>query len=379
MVQSSLIFVGQRCKGRNYGQRRCCTPWNPCDEGEGDCDGRSDGGKHDADKGCKPGLVCGSNNCRKFGLYYHEKDDCCEKPSSSPTVPPLNIEDSSRNLPLLQNKNNNIVKIETKRCQGRNVDQGKCCTTENPCDEGEGDCESDFECSRSLICGINNCKQFGDVFHPKDDCCVKPTASLVEIVCSSNQCNSQAVKKPRCQGRNVDQGKCCTAGNPCEEGEGDCEDDFECSGSLVCGNNNCKQFGNIFHPKDDCCVKPSFVSSSRPASSVDIPTEPKPGQRCAGRNYNGRRCCTPENPCNEGEGDCDGPGDGGQHDGHQGCKPGLVCGSNNCRKFGLYYHEKDDCCEKPSSTPSDPPLKLPLGVWTEPPQGISIFWHLKIL
>ena len=25
-------------------------------------------------------LVCGSNNCRnKFGLYYHEKDDCCEK------------------------------------------------------------------------------------------------------------------------------------------------------------------------------------------------------------------------------------------------------------------------------------------------------------
>ena len=27
----------------------------------------------------KGDLVCGSNNCRKFGLYYHEKDDCCEK------------------------------------------------------------------------------------------------------------------------------------------------------------------------------------------------------------------------------------------------------------------------------------------------------------
>ena len=49
-----------------------------------------------------------------------------------------------------------------------------------------------------------------------------------------------------------------------------------------------------------------------------------------------------------GEGDCDGPGDGGQHDGNAGCKGDLVCGSNNCRKFGLYYHEKDDCCEKPS-------------------------------
>ena len=79
--------------------------------------------------------------------------------------------------------------------------------------------------------------------------------------------------------------------------------------------------------------------------------EPPPGQRCSGRNYQGRRCCTPENPCDEGEGDCDGPGDGGQHDGHAGCKGDLVCGSNNCKQFGAYFHEKDDCCEKPKSKP----------------------------
>merc|ERR1712227_580470 len=77
--------------------------------------------------------------------------------------------------------------------------------------------------------------------------------------------------------------------------------------------------------------------------------EPPPGQRCSGRNFQGRRCCTPENPCDEGEGDCDGPADGGQHDGHRGCKGDLVCGSNNCKQFGAYYHEKDDCCEKPKS------------------------------
>merc|ERR1712154_422245 len=40
-------------------------------------------------------------------------------------------------------------------------------------------------------------------------------------------------------------------------------------------------------------------------------TEPPQGQRCAGRNFNGRRCCTPESPCGYGEGDCDGPLDGG--------------------------------------------------------------------
>ena len=79
------------------------------------------------------------------------------------------------------------------------------------------------------------------------------------------------------------------------------------------------------------------------------PSHPPPGQRCAGRNYNGRRCCTPHQPCGEGEGDCDGPGDGGQHDGHAGCKGDLVCGSNNCLQFGLYYHPKDDCCERPTN------------------------------
>ena len=38
--------------------------------------------------------------------------------------------------------------------------KGKCCTMENPCDEGEGDCEDDFECNGNLVCGLNNCKQF---------------------------------------------------------------------------------------------------------------------------------------------------------------------------------------------------------------------------
>merc|ERR1711971_1246927 len=77
------------------------------------------------------------------------------------------------------------------------------------------------------------------------------------------------------------------------------------------------------------------------------PLQPPAGQRCAGRNYNGRRCCTPDVPCGYGEGDCDGPGDGGGNDGHRGCRGNLVCGSNNCLKFGSYYHPKDDCCERP--------------------------------
>ena len=96
------------------------------------------------------------------------------------------------------------------------------------------------------------------------------------------------------------------------------------------------------------CIIYLFCLATCEINPRDI-LEPPPGQRCSGRNYQGRRCCTPEDPCDEGEGDCDGPGDGGQHDGHAGCKGDLMCGSNNCKQFGAYYHEKDDCCEKPKS------------------------------
>jgi len=163
----------------------------------------------------------------------------------------------------------------------------------------------------------------------------------------------------RCSGRNYNGRRCCTPEQPCGLGEGDCDGPLDgggsdghrgCWGDLVCGSNNCKKFGLYYHEKDDCCDVPSSLATERPSPVFisGVPLEPPPGQRCAGRNYNGRRCCTPQNPCGEGEGDCDGAGDGGGNDGNRGCRGDLVCGSNNCKKFGLYYHEKDDCCEKPS-------------------------------
>ena len=75
-----------------------------------------------------------------------------------------------------------------------------------------------------------------------------------------------------------------------------------------------------------------------------------------------------------GEGDC-APRDEGTHNDNRDCKGGtlvridldilhylcldLVCGSNNCRKFGLYYHEKDDCCERKPSLMTSPLMKEP--------------------
>lgn len=59
---------------------------------------------------------------------------------------------------------------------------------------------------------------------------------------------------PRCTGH--DNG-CCTASNPCKHGEGDCDSNDDCSGSLTCGDENCQaRFSHLgtFDKDDDCCV-----------------------------------------------------------------------------------------------------------------------------
>merc|ERR1711910_176420 len=163
---------GQRCRGRNFDGKRCCTPEQPCGLGEGDCDGPLDGGVNDGHRGCKGNLVCGSNNCKKFGAYYHEKDDCCDLPQNLPRPEaPVIVPGTPLTPPPGQ------------RCRGRNYDGRRCCTPENPCDEGEGDCDGagdggdndgDRGCRGDLVCGSNNCKQFGAYYHDKDDCCERP-------------------------------------------------------------------------------------------------------------------------------------------------------------------------------------------------------------
>jgi len=68
---------------------------------------------------------------------------------------------------------------------------------------------------------------------------------------------SDRERRKRCNGEDND---CCTEDNPCMEGDGDCDSDDHCSGSLVCGNDNC--VGHGFDGSDDCCTEPGKQSSS---------------------------------------------------------------------------------------------------------------------
>jgi len=211
--------------------------------------------------------------------------------------------------------------------------------------------------------------------------CTCTMTRLYLLLCLVLGVLGQNLKPPpgqRCSGRNFNGRRCCTPEQPCGKGEGDCDGPLDggvndghegCQGDLVCGSNNCLKFGLYFHEKDDCCDEPDSIATPRPPPVIvpGTPLEPPAGQKCRGRNYPpGRRCCTPDSPCGEGEGDCDGAGDGGVNDGDRGCKAGLVCGSNNCKKFGAYYHEKDDCCERPGGSEFTAPSSgSDWGPWSE--------------
>ena len=50
--------------------------------------------------------------------------------------------------------------------------------------------------------------------------------------------------------------ECCSSSNQCGLNEGDCDDDIECSGNLICGDDNCPSH---FPSDADCCIGNSMM------------------------------------------------------------------------------------------------------------------------
>jgi len=68
---------------------------------------------------------------------------------------------------------------------------------------------------------------------------------------------------------------CCTG--QCGVGEGDCDEDSDCAGNLICGLDNCRNFNSQAYQLSDCCIKdPVNVQNVTPSLS----TTPRP-PRCA--------------------------------------------------------------------------------------------------
>ena len=130
------------------------------------------------------GLICGNDNCpTTFG--FDPKIDCCLLPS-------LDLD----------------------------------CTSEIPCGQNEGDCNSHDECQAGLACGTDNCPaSLG--FDSEIDCCYQPILGDEDY---------------------------CTSGIPCDEDEGDCDAHDECQDGLFCGSNNCP--ASLGYASEvDCCTE----------------------------------------------------------------------------------------------------------------------------
>ena len=65
----------------------------------------------------------------------------------------------------------------------------------------------------------------------------------------------------RCTGGN----NCCTELNPCGNKQGDCDNDKQCQGDMICLKNtlgeNCIK-GSLWTQSDDCCLDPNDLSTS---------------------------------------------------------------------------------------------------------------------
>ena len=67
--------------------------------------------------------------------------------------------------------------------------------------------------------------------------------------------------------------------NPCDEGEGDCDSNDECSGNLYCargcsleGGGSIASLGGDWDEGDDCCLDPSKYQADAAFSTVRFNT-----------------------------------------------------------------------------------------------------------
>ena len=72
--------------------------------------------------------------------------------------------------------------FDPTKCDWISGSTWSCCTTENRCKGGDGDCDYDGQCQDGYVCGRDNCLTMnpGSQFHPVADCC-KPEGKESEV------------------------------------------------------------------------------------------------------------------------------------------------------------------------------------------------------
>ena len=79
--------------------------------------------------------------------------------------------------------------------------------------------------------------------------------NIPKIIFYSYNSPPNVISGPTCDGIPSTDWTCCSVANPCDVGEGDCDNDSECVNDLVCGYNNCQPgvSGSNWNSVADCC------------------------------------------------------------------------------------------------------------------------------
>ena len=233
----------------------CNTQQCPCGLGEGDCDKNSE---------CTAG-ICGVDNGAAYGLPASW--EVCECPAFSTAAP----------------------RADFCRIPGCGL-----------CGVGQGNCENDSQCAGGLVCTKKVGAKYG-------------LPSLYGVCEDPNVCPAFDVNFPS--------QTFCTAACPCGEAEGGCEfgNDLTCRPGLTCLRNQGPHIGlsSAYHLCMSACP-PFDVTKQNPAF------------------------CTTQCPCGLGEGDCDQDGQ---------CSQG-VCVEDNGATYGL--PPDWEACECPAFTTAAP-------------------------
>ena len=215
-----------------------------CKSGEGDCEQYQ----------CAPGLVCGTDNGARFG--YSASTDVCVA---------VTCDNGVQDMDELGIDCGGSCG-HCMRPEGAILGSRHFCSEMFPCSYGQADCDNDGQCDAGLVCGENNGPRFG--YRPLTDVCVPSNCEngILDVdedeVDCGGMCGS-CVRPNELIAGTVDY---CSAVFPCSVGEGDCDGDNQCTGSLVCGENNGPTFGL---PKGyDVCEEPPDTGEAKLGAEV---------------------------------------------------------------------------------------------------------------
>ncbi len=312
-----------RCLGGTNGDNDFCSPGCTCAAGQGDCDGNST---------CDVGLVCTQGVGAIYGLG---NVDVCTTPACGNRV--WDADECGVDCGGTSACGGCVPTRLTKGiCGGTNGGADFCINPNEPCEEGEGDCDNDGQCAAGLICERGAGVRFG---LGSVDVCVDPVDTCTNGVWDVDECGvdcggtSACGACPggddltkNCAGTNGGSRFCNNPNFPCAIGEGDCDFDSQCEAGLVCERTAGGRFG--LPPNTDVCVDPADDCTNGVwdvnecgvdcggTSSCGMCIDMLETKNCDAAPGDPSFCRNPNFPCLSGEGDCD---DDSQ------CAVGLTC------------------------------------------------------